>query len=122
MNSIGYDVKKEFDCTLKVENPKTNRVLPYDNEIVLENGKHLIIEVHGGQHYECGFYFRYYKLSELEAQERLHRRQVLDRYKRIKCKQLGYEYLEIPYWLFNKNKEYKRVIDNKIQKILSMEN
>lgn len=122
LNSIGYDVKKEFDCTLRVENPKTNRVLPYDNEIVLENGKHLIIEVHGGQHYECGFYFRYYKLSELEAQERLHRRQVLDRYKRIKCKQLGYEYLEIPYWLFNKNKEYKRVIDNKIQKILSMEN
>ena len=47
LEDLGYKVLTEYDCTLKPINPKTKRVLPYDNEIVLENGKHLIIEIHG---------------------------------------------------------------------------
>ena len=117
LKDLGYDVLREYDCTLKIKNPKTNHLLPYDNEIVLKNGKRLIIEVHGGQHYGTSWYRGYFKKSEIEAQKMLRRRQILDRFKRIKCRQLGYEYLEIPYWSFNKEEDYKKLINNKIEEL-----
>lgn len=85
--------------------------MPFDNEIILENGKHLIIEVHGEQHYFIDGYYT-------KTKEELHKRQLLDRYKRIKCIQGGYEYLEIPYTAFDKKETYKKLIDNKIKEMV----
>ena len=44
--------------------------------------------------------------------------QIKDRYKRIIAKQKGYYFLEIPYWTDNENKDWKKLIDNKINEIL----
>ena len=111
LEELGYEVKTEHNCTIRPINPKTKNLLPFDNEIILENGEHLIIEVHGEQHYRVdGLYTK--------TQEDLNKRKLYDRYKRIKCIQAGYEYLEIPYTAFDKKETYKDLIDNKIKEIL----
>ena len=111
LEELGYGVLTEHNCTIRPINPKTNRPLPFDNEIVLENGEHLIIEVHGSQHYKNnGLY--------IKTKEELYKRKLIDRYKRIKCIQAGYEYLEITYTAFDKKDTYKELIDNKIKEIL----
>ena len=111
LEELGYEVKTEHNCTIRPINPKTKNLLPFDNEIILENGEHLIIEVHGEQHYRVdGLYTK--------TQEDLNKRKLYDRYKRIKCIQAGYEYLEIPYTAFDKKETYKKLIDNKIKEIL----
>ena len=107
---LKYDIKTEYNCSIIPINPKTKKSLPFDNEIILENGKHLIIEVHGRQHY----YFSK-NSSYCKTKEELHYRQLLDRYKRIKCIQAGYEYLEIPYTAFDKEDTYKKLIEDKIK-------
>ena len=53
------------------------------------------------------------KIKE-EAEKELHYQQVKDRYKRIKCIQAGYKYLEIPYTAFDKKETYKKLINDKI--------
>ena len=112
LKRIGYRIYTEYQCTIKPINPETKQPLPFDNEIVLENGKHLIIEVHGEQHYKIdGLYIK--TKEELEYQQRK------DRYKKEKCLELGYEYLEIPYTAFNKEETYKILIDDKIINCLS---
>ena len=58
------------------------------------------------------------KIAKEEAEKELHYQQVKDRYKRIRCIQAGYEYLEIPYTAFDKKEIYKNLIDNKIKEIL----
>ena len=58
------------------------------------------------------------KITKEEAEKELHYQQVKDRYKRIKCIQAGYEYLEIPYWTFNDSNKYKKLIDDKIKEIV----
>ena len=111
LEELGYNVLHEHDCTLRPINPKTKSPMPYDNEIILLNGKHLIIEVHGEQHYiEHTGYFK----------GKLKQRQLYDRYKKAYAEHYGYEYLEIPYTAFRgKNKNlYKQMIDEKIEKIL----
>lgn len=110
LNCLGFEVLTEHNCTIRPINPKTKQPLPFDNEIILENGKHLIIEVHGIQHY----YFSK-NSSYCKTEEELHTRQLIDRYKRIKCMQAGYEYLEIPYTAFDKKETYKILINNKIK-------
>ena len=111
LKELGYKVLTEYECTIRPVNPKTKSYMPYDNEIILENGKHLIIEVHGQQHYKeaTGYY-----------KNRLHKRQLYDRYKRIYCKHMNYEYLELPYWTFDKEETYKQMIDDKIKEILNI--
>ena len=118
LEELGYKVLTEHNCTIKPINPKTKRVLPLDNEIILKNGKHLIIEVHGEQHYDYIFFMTTKKIAKEEAEKELHYQQVKDRYKRIRCIQSGYEYLELPYWVFDNNDTYKKLIDNKIEEIL----
>ena len=78
----------------------------------------MIIEVHGEQHYYRHFYMTIKKMTKEKAEKELHYQQVKDRYKRIKCIQAGYEYLEIPYTAFDKKETYKKLIDNKIKNIL----
>ena len=111
LEGLGYYILTEHNCTIRPVNPKTGRPLPFDNEIILENEKHLIIEVHGRQHYEKGTYSK--------TEEELKQRKLYDRYKRIKCIQAGYEYLEISYTAFDKEDTYKKMIDNKIREILN---
>ena len=118
LQKISNEVLTEHNCTIRPINPKTKQPLPFDNEIELENGKHLIIEVHGGQHYYMtGENSKYLKKGQT-PEEYLYERKLIDRYKRIKCIQAGYEYLEISYTAFDKKETYKKIIDNKIKEIL----
>ena len=114
LEELGYTVFTEHKCSIRPINPETNRPLPFDNEIILKNEKHLIIEVHGEQHYKIGGLY-------CKTEKDLYNRHSLDRYKRIKCIQVGYEYLEIPYTAFDKEETYKKIIDNKIKEILEKE-
>ena len=108
---LGYEVLTEHNCTIRAINPKNKHPMPYDNEIILLNGRHLIIEVHGEQHYiEHTGYFK----------GGLKQRQLYDRYKKYIAWKNNYEYLELPYTSFegdNKD-QYKQIIDNKIKEIL----
>ena len=118
LEKIGYNVLTEYNCTIRPINPKTGYCLPYDNEIVLSNGKHLIIEVHGGQHYKRHYYKTINKCSDEEAEEKLKQRKLYDRYKKAYAEHYGYEYLELPYTVFDKKETYKQMIDDKIEEIL----
>lgn len=113
LEKLGYKVLTEHNCTIRPINPKTGYLLPFDNEIELENRKHLIIEVHGEQHYKVdGLYTR--------TEEELKYQQERDKIKKDYCIQVGYEYLEIPYTAFDKKETYKKIIDNKIKEILNL--
>lgn len=106
---LGYKVLTEHECTIRPINPKTKMPMPYDNEIMLSNNKHLIVEVHGEQHYiERTGYFK----------GKLKQRKLYDRYKKAYAEHYGYCYLEIPYTAFDKNETYKQMIDEKIEEIL----
>ena len=120
LEKLGYKVKTEHNCTIEPINPKTGRLLPFDNEIVLKNKKHLIIEVHGGQHYDYHFHMTRMKITKEEAEKKLEYQQWKDGHKKDYCTQAGYEYLEIPYTAFNKKDSYKKLIDNKIKEILNL--
>ena len=118
IENLNYKVFTEYNCSIRPINPKTKLPLPFDNEIVLESGKHLIIEVHGEQHYKLQTRNSKYLKEGQIPEEYLHKRKLYDRYKRIKCIQAGYEYLEIPYTAFDNKDTYKKLIDNKIKEIL----
>ena len=87
LGELGYEVRTEYKCSLIPYNPKTNYPLPFDNEIVLENGQHLIIEVHGSQHYKSDFYKT--RLTQEEAENKLKERKNRDKYKKEQCIQAG---------------------------------
>ena len=120
LKKLGYKVKTERNCTIRPINPKTGHLLRFDNEIELESGKHLIIEVHGQQHYDYRYYMIRRKMTKEEAEEELEYQQWKDKYKKEQCIQAGYKYLEIPYTAFNKKDSYKKLIDNKIKEILNL--
>ena len=118
LKELGYEVKTEYECSIIAKNPKTKRCMPYDNEILLSNGKHLIIEVHGRQHYTTKS--RYFSEDVKIAKKQLHQRQLYDRYKKYIVWKNGYEYLEIGYMDFAEDR-YKQIINNKIKEILNKE-
>ena len=118
LEELGYEVLTEYKCSIIPKNPKKegkNNSMPFDNEILLENGKHLIIEVHGIQHYEIDGYYN-------KTKEDLEYQQYKDNYKKEQCLKLDYEYLEIPYTAFDKSENYKQIIDNKIKNLLTNDN
>lgn len=110
LENLHYDLLHEHKCTILPINPKTNHYLPYDNEII---DLKCIIEVHGHQHYNE------YSGKWFNEKFDLHRQQLYDRYKRIYAKSKGYYYLEIPYWTDDKNETWKKMIDDKIEEILT---
>lgn len=120
LESLGYIVLHEHNCTITLINPKTKHHMRYDNEVILDNGEHLIIEVNGEQHYNIptGNWIGKDKTPE----QQLHYQQVKDRYKRIYAIQNGYHYLEIPYTAFDKQETYKKLIDDKINEIKQIKN
>lgn len=113
LETLDYTILHEYDCTIKPKNPKTNRWLPFDNEI---KELKLIIEVHGGQHYNSK---NVWNNKNMSPKQSLHQRQLYDRYKRICAIQDGYNYLEIPYTAFDSKDTYKKLIDDKIKEILN---
>lgn len=105
----------EYQCTINPINPKTNMPLPYDNEIPELK---LIIEVHGKQHYTLNsFSIAVAKEMNITPEEAFLYQQWKDKFKKDYALSNGYYYLEIPYTMFNKNDDYKKLINNKIEEI-----
>ena len=112
LESLGYHILHEHNCTVRPINPKTKMPMPYDNEI---KELKLIIEVHGSQHYlEKDVRTEKHR----SPKEQLRYQQVKDRYKKAYAEHHGYYYLEIPYTAYNKKETYKQMIDDKIEEIL----
>lgn len=115
-----FNILRERECSLIAINPKTGKELLYDNDIIVYNNSHLIVEVNGKHHYEIN------QLIELGAtkdnitpQQELEYQQWKDEYKKQFALSNGYHYLALPYTSF-KDDSYKTLIDNKISEILSL--
>ena len=115
-----YEILHEYDCSIKLKNPKTNRWLRYDNEVIISNDKHLIVEVHGMQHFiaDCGYNNKRAKKLHITPEEVLKDQKYRDDLKMQYALNNGYHYLVIPYWTEQDN-SYTTLIDQKIQEILS---
>lgn len=112
-----YNILHEHQCNLKIRNPKTDTLLPYDNEVV---DLRLIIEVHGQQHYEiCGLTKMSANQRNTTPEQAFLDQQHRDRIKKDYALSQGYHYLEIPYWT-EKDESYKTLIDDKIHEILTL--
>lgn len=109
---INFKIIREYNReSLICINPKTNRQLPYDNEVVSENFN-LIVEVHGFQHYDVKGWA---KLSD-NPEEEFEYIQWKDQYKMGYALSQGYYYLAIPYWT-EKDGTWQQLIDDKLQEI-----
>ena len=115
-------VKHEEKCSLIAINPKNGYKLPYDNDVIVGED-HLIIEVHGVQHYDVnnGWICKAAKKRNLSPEQILSDLQWRDEYKKQYALSQGYYYLAIPYWTEN-DESYKILIDQKIQEILTIQN
>jgi len=115
LNNLGFDVKHERNCSIICKNPKTNNnrgLMPYDNEIVYKNC-HIIIEVHGIQHYYVN---SWNNLSD-NPKDELAYIQWKDEYKKQYVLSQGYYYLAIPFTADNKKETYKKSIDEMLEYI-----
>lgn len=117
-----FDILHEHNCSIIAKNPKTSRLLPYDNDVCINN-HHLIIEVMGDQHYDLNS-----GLIRMQADDRNSSKEKIlsdiqwrDEYKKQYALSQGYHYLEIPHWTEN-DESYKTLIDQKIQEILTIQN
>lgn len=118
LNTLGYSILHEHNCTIVPINPKTNYPLPLDNEIVELN---LICEVMGQQHYEVtGFHILSAKHNNTTPEEEFKYTCWKDEYKKQYVLDHGYKYLELPYTSFCDD-TYKKMIDNKIKTIINSE-
>ena len=116
-NTLGYSLLHEFECTIIDTNPITGYKMPYDNQE--DDRLKLIIEVQGRQHYEIDKLTIMQALQQnKEPEEILEYQKWKDNHKKEYALSCGYHYLAIPYWSI-KNEEYKTLIDNTIQEILS---
>lgn len=115
-----YGLSHEYDCSIVAYNLQSKHYMPYDNDLNLGNGLHLMIECHGKQHYEVSQYTRLYaKRAGISAEEALSRQKERDELKKsYALSKPGYYYLELSYKAI-KDESYKTLIDNKIQEILN---
>ena len=125
LEELNYKILHENKCTispkniLKVKNIKSSSKLRYDNEIIFPNDKHLIIEVHGCQHYIINsWHIQSAIKNNTSPEEELQYQIDKDKYKEEYARKMGYEYLIIPYWT-EKDESYKYLIDKKIENILN---
>lgn len=121
-NILKLDVRHERQCSLVAVNPKNGYKLPYDNDVTV-NKCHLIIEVHGVQHYDAnnGWILKTAKKYNLSPEQVFSDIQWRDEYKKQYALSKGYHYLAIPYWTEN-DESYKTLIDQKIKEILTTQN
>lgn len=125
LEKLGYSVLHENLCTLIPKNevipPSKRRIkkLRYDNEIIINN-KHLIIEVHGSQHYQVGYFHKleakHYDTTPLQEFEYA---QEKDLFKESFALLNGYEYLIIPYWTDDKDETWKLLLYKKLETLLN---
>lgn len=112
------DVLHEYECSIApiCKSGYNNVRLPYDNEIPELN---LIIEVHGAQHYKySSWHGLVARRNNTTPEFELLQQQSRDKYKKEYAIKNGYYYLEIPYYA-EKNDDYKKIIDQKINYIKS---
>lgn len=119
-----YPLFHEYNCTITCINPITNHKLPYDNEIVINNECHLMIEVMGPQHYYItNLTQKAAKTYHRTEQEQLAYQKYKDKIKKEYVESLDqYYYLELPYYVIHKSDQYQSIIDTKISEILSNNN
>ena len=119
---LKLDVQHERQCSLIAVNPKNGYKLPYDNDVTV-NKCHLIVEVHGVQHYDVnnGWILKTAKKYNISPEQTLSDLQWRDEYKKQYAISQGYHYLAIPYWTEN-DESYKTIIDQKIKEILTIQN
>lgn len=110
-DSLGLQTLHEYDCTLVPINPRTGNKLRYDNEVV---EYHLIIEVHGSQHYSADIPDCW--ANGKDKDELFEDRKYKDEYKMGYALQHGYDYLAISYVDIN-NGKYRDIISSKINEI-----
>lgn len=117
LNTFGYKILHENNCTLKCKNPNPNGGwFRYDNE-VKEIG--LIVESHGIQHYQdTGWSIKKAKAKNISKSEFLKYQKWTDKYKRQWALSNGYGYVAIKYTEDDKNETYKKTIDAAIKKRL----
>lgn len=119
VNYLHFNVTHERKCSIIAKNPKNGYNLPYDNDVYV-GGVHLIIEVHGVQHYDVnnGWICKTAKKYNTSPKQILADLQWRDEYKKQYALSQGYYYLEVPYWT-ESDESYKTLIDNKINEILN---
>lgn len=117
VNTYGYDVKRERECSIIATNPITNYQMPYDNDVTIGNA-HLIIEVNGEQHYDKDndLIKRAAKSYNISVDEAFQSQQYRDELKKQYALDNGYFYIAIPYWAF-RDDTYKTIIDETVHKI-----
>lgn len=118
-NDLNLIIAHERGCSIVATNPKNGYKLPYDNDVIV-NDKHLIIEVHGVQHYDVnnGWICKTAKKYNMTTKQVLEDLKWRDEYKKQYALSQGYYYLAIPYWTEN-DESYKTLIDNKIKEIIN---
>jgi hypothetical protein len=117
LEETSYPILHEYRCSIIPINPKTNQQLPFDNEVCDINGKNLIIETHGIQHYELsGWHISRAQQQGISPEEEFTYQQWKDDFKKNYAISQGYEFLEIPYWTVEDG-TYKNLITNKIEEI-----
>lgn len=111
------NIKHENRCELICINPRTNKKLLYDNEIITNNFK-LIIETHGEQHYKIS---NWHKLSAKQnnttPKYEFEYQQWKDEYKKQFALDNGYYYLAVSYLTDDSQESYKSMINNIIDYI-----
>lgn len=101
----------ETHCTISLKNPKTGKLLRFDNEIP---DLKILIEVHGEQHYHPIKFNKWIKGSS--SDDWFKELQWRDAYKKEKAIELGYNYLCLSYKEILSG-EYKTKINNFIREV-----
>lgn len=108
------NIAHEYKCSILPKNIKTNRRLPFDNEII---DLKTIIEVMGLQHYRItSWTINSANKANISPEKYLEYQKWKDNFKRQYAIEQGYHYLDIPYWA-EKDDYYKVLIDNKIKEV-----
>ena len=123
LTDLKYVLLHERNCNIIAPNINSTfknkkGLMPYDNEI---SNLNLIIEVNGMQHYRITNYtIMSAEKKNITPEEEFNYQQLKDKYKRDYALSKGYFYLEIPYWTDDKEKTWKKLIDDKINEIINI--
>ena len=122
-SNYDYKLTHEYDCSIVAYNEQSKHYMPFDNDVDIGNGLHLMIECHGKQHYDITQYTMLYaKRANISPEEALCRQQERDKIKKECVLSLsGYYYLELSYKVI-KDGSFSSLIDEKIKLISITQN